>query len=217
MLEKLNKVVGIERIRLGSIEPRLITKEFVERLSKLDKICSQFHLSLQSGCDETLKRMNRKYLTKDVEEKTNILREKYADLVLTADVIVGFPGETEDEFEKTYKFLKKLEPYKIHTFKYSKRRGTVAEKMDKQISPQIKDERSKKIIELSDEMQQEYNNKNLNNVVEVLFEEKEGDYYKGHTKNYMMIYVKSNDNLNNQIRRVKIEKIEDDKIIGKLI
>ena len=217
LLEKLNKVVGIERIRLGSIEPRLITKEFVDRLSKLDKICPQFHLSLQSGCDETLKRMNRKYTTKNVEEEIKLLEEKYDDLVLTADIIVGFPGETEDEFERTYKFLKKLELYKIHTFKYSKRRGTVAEKMDNQISPQIKDERSKKIIELSNEMQQEYNNKSLNNIVEVLFEEKEGDYYKGHTKNYMMIYVKSNDNLDNQIRRVKIEKIENDKIIGKLI
>ena len=217
LLEKINNISNIKRIRLGSIEPRLITKEFVERLSKLEKICTQFHLSLQSGCDKTLKRMNRKYVTQEVIDSVQMLRKYYNNLLLTADIIVGFPGETDEEFEETYSFLKKTGLYKIHTFKYSKRKGTVAEKMENQISPQIKEVRSKKIIELSDSMQQEYNQEYLNREVQVLFEEKDGEHYKGHTKNYMMIYSKSEENLENQIRNVRINKIEDEKIIGEII
>ena len=216
LLKEINNIKGIERIRLGSLEPKLITQRFVEDLRKIEKICNQFHMSLQSGCDETLKRMNRKYTTQDFEKGVQILKKSYPDLLLTADIIVGFPGETEKEFDTTYKFLKKIGFYKIHTFKYSKRKGTVAEKMPNQITNKIQEERSKKIIELSNEMQNRYNNNYIGKKVQVLFEEKEGEYYKGHTTNYMMIQVKSNENLENKIETVKIDTIEKDKIIGSI-
>ena len=155
LLEEINKIDGIERIRLGSLEPKIITEEFVSRLGNLDKICEQFHISLQSGCDTVLKRMNRKYNTEEVEKCIELLRKKYPTVIFTADVIVGFPGETEEEFNITYEFLKKIRFYKIHTFKYSRRKGTVAEKMPNQISPEVQEQRSKKVIELSNEMQKE--------------------------------------------------------------
>lgn len=217
LLEKINSIKGIERIRLGSIEPKLITQEFVDRLSKLEKICDQFHMSLQSGCNDTLKRMNRKYTVEEFEKGVKILRDKYPNSLLTADIIVGFPGETEDEFNSTYEFLKKIGFYKIHTFKYSKRRGTVAEKLPNQIPIEVQDKRSKDIIDLSNKMQEEYNKAYVGKVVKVLFEEKENGYYKGHTTNYMMIYVKSEQSLENIIKNVEIEKIEKEKIIGKII
>lgn len=199
LLKEINKIEGIERIRLGSLEPKLITEKFVEDLRKIEKICNQFHMSLQSGCNETLKRMNRKYTTQDFEKGVQILRKAYPDLLLTADIIVGFPGETEEEFKTTYEFLEKIGFYKIHTFKYSKRKGTIAEKMPNQINNKIQEERSKKIIELSNKMQNTYNNNYIGKKVQVLFEEKEGEYYKGHTPNYMMIQVKSKENLENKI------------------
>lgn len=214
LLEKINKIDGIERIRLGSLEPKLITEQFIEKLSKLEKICDQFHMSLQSGCNETLKRMNRKYTTQDFEKSVRILRNSYANSLLTADIIVGFPGETEEEFNTTYNFLKKIGFYKIHTFKYSKRKGTVAEKMPNQIPNQLQEERSKKIIELSNQMQNKYNNSYIGKQVKVLFEEKEGEDYKGHTPNYMLIRVKTEENLENEIRVVQIE---NDKLTGKIL
>ena len=124
LLEELNKIDGLKRIRLGSIEPTIITEEFVQRLSKLDKICDHFHLSLQSGCDETLKRMNRKYTSSEFEHVTKLLRKEFPNASLTTDVIVGFPGETEEEFRLTYEFLKKISFYRMHIFKYSQRKGT---------------------------------------------------------------------------------------------
>ena len=149
LLEDLNKIQGIERIRLGSLEPTIITEEFAKRLSKLEKICNQFHLSLQSGCDETLKRMNRKYTTKQFEEVAQILRKYFKDVNLTTDIIVGFPGETDEEFEQTYNFLKNISFYKMHIFKYSPREGTLAQKMPMQVDGNKKEERSEKLIELS--------------------------------------------------------------------
>ena len=217
LLEEINRIKGIERIRLGSLEPKLITEDFVNRLSKLDKICDQFHMSLQSGCDETLKRMNRKYTIQEFEKGVQILRDAYPNSLLTADIIVGFPGETEEEFDITYKFLKTIGFYKIHTFKYSRRKGTVAEKLPNQISPEIQEERSKKIIELSNEMQREYNNNYIGKKVNVLFEEKEGKYYKGHTPNYMMIYSQSDKDEDNKIETVEIQKVENDMLIGKIL
>lgn len=214
LLEEVNKIKGIERIRLGSIEPKLITEEFIERLKKIGKICDQFHMSLQSGCNKTLERMNRKYTTQEFEERVRIIRRAYPNSLLTADIIVGFPGETEEEFNITYNFLKNIGFYKIHTFKYSKRKGTVAEKMKNQITPEIQEKRSKKIIELSKQMQEKYNNDYIGKKIKVLFEEKEDAYYKGHTSNYMMIQVKTDENLENKIKEVKIEVVEKDKIIG---
>ena len=191
LLEEIQKVDGIQRIRLGSLEPTLITEEFVTRLKKLSKICDHFHLSLQSGCDETLKRMNRKYTTDQFRHVVELLRNAYPEVHLTTDVIVGFPGETEEEFNKTYEFLKEIKFYKMHVFKYSPRSGTVAAKMPNQIDGNIKEERSNKLIELSDENEKEYNQKYIGKEVEVLLEEREGEYLKGHTTNYMVVKMKT--------------------------
>ena len=208
LLEEINKIDGIERIRLGSIEPLLITEEFVQRLVKLEKICEQFHLSLQSGCDETLKRMNRRYTTQQFEEIVKRLRKAYDNVNLTTDIIVGFPGETEEEFAKTYKFLKKIKFYKMHIFKYSPRKGTRAEQMPQQIEPQLKEERSKKLIELSDKNEKEYNSEYVGKRVEVLWEEQKNEIYKGHTKNYVLVEMetKPSENKENVIEGVKISQ-----------
>lgn len=204
LLEEIQKVDGIQRIRLGSLEPTLITEEFVTRLKKLSKICDHFHLSLQSGCDETLKRMNRKYTTNQFRNVVELLRNAYPEVHLTTDVIVGFPGETEEEFNKTYEFLKEIKFYKMHVFKYSPRRGTVAAKMPNQIDGNVKEERSNKLIELSDKNEKEYNQQYIGKEVEVLLEEREGEYLKGHTTNYMVVKMKTNENLENTIQKVVV-------------
>ena len=214
LLEKINKIEGIERIRLGSLEPTLITKEFLNRLIKLEKICHHFHLSLQSGCDETLKRMNRKYTTEDFRQIVKMLRDTYTDVILTTDIIVGFPGETDEEFNKTYKYLSDVNFYKMHVFKYSPRRGTPASKMPNQIDGNIKEQRSKKLIDLSNKNELEYNKKYIGKTVEVLFEEEKTGLYKGHTQNYILVYCKSNENLSNKIVKVNCKKIENEYIIA---
>lgn len=216
LLEQLNKINSIERIRLGSIEPKLITEEFVDRLSKLDKICDHFHLSLQSGCDETLKRMNRRYTTEEFRKSVNMLRNTYPKVALTTDVIVGFPGETDEEFEKTYEFLKEIKFYKMHIFKYSPRRGTVAEKLPNQVDGKIKEERSKKLIELSNSNQIEYNKKIIGQEVKVLFEEREEKYFKGHTSNYILVKVETEEDLENKIQDVRITRLDEMETVGEL-
>ena len=215
LLEEINKIEGIKRIRLGSIEPLLITEEFVERLKKLEKICHHFHLSLQSGCDETLKRMNRRYTIEEFKEIVNRLRKNYEDVILTTDIIVGFPGETEEEFNKTYEFLKDIKFYKMHVFKYSPRKGTKAAKMPKQIDGKQKEMRSKKLIELSDFNEKTYNEAYINKEVEVLFEEEKEGMYKGHTENYILVYYKSEENLENKMKKVICKEVEKNYIIAK--
>ncbi len=215
LLEEINKIDGIKRIRLGSIEPLLITEEFVKRLSKLEKVCHHFHLSLQSGCDETLKRMNRKYTTEQFREIVKMLRDIYSDVNLTTDIIVGFPGETEEEFKTTYNFLKEINFYKMHIFKYSPRKGTKADLMPNQIDGSIKEKRSKKLIELSDKNQLEYNKSYLGKEVEVLFEEQKEGIYQGHTQNYILVHCKSKQNLENKIEKVKCEKALNEYIEAK--
>ena len=214
LLEEINEIQGIQRIRLGSIEPLLITVEFVERLKKLEKICHHFHLSLQSGCDETLKRMNRRYKIEQFKEIVRLLRKAYEDVNLTTDIIVGFPGETDEEFNKTYQFLKEIKFYKMHVFKYSPRKGTKAAVMLNQINGDIKEERSKKLIELSDRNEIEYNKSYIGKNVEVLFEEEKDGMYKGHTQNYIMVYCQSKENLDNKIMDVVCEKAEKEHIIA---
>ncbi len=216
LLEEINKIEGIQRIRLGSIEPLLITEEFVNRLQKLEKICHHFHLSLQSGCDETLKRMNRRYTTEQFRNIVKILRKTYKDVNLTTDIIVGFPGETEEEFEKTYKFLEEIKFYKMHVFKYSSRKGTKAAIMENQIPGNIKEERSKKLIELSNKNEFEYNSQYIGKKVEVLFEEEIVGEYKGHTQNYIMVYCKSEEKLNNKIKSVTCKKVVEDHILAEV-
>ena len=210
LLEKINEIEGIKRIRLGSLEPKIITEEFMQRLSKLEKICHHFHLSLQSGCDETLKRMNRKYTTVEIKEIIERLRRYYNDVMLTTDIIVGFPGETEEEFETTYQFLKEVKLYKMHVFQYSPRKGTKAAVMPNQVDGNIKEERSKKLIELSNENQKKYNEELIGKEVEVLFEDKEIEdgktYFRGHTQNYILLKYRTDENLENTLKIIKVEQ-----------
>ncbi|MFQ9298464.1 MAG: tRNA (N(6)-L-threonylcarbamoyladenosine(37)-C(2))-methylthiotransferase MtaB [Clostridia bacterium] len=214
LLEDLDKIDGIERIRLGSLEPTIVTKEFAERLSKLDSICNQFHLSLQSGCDETLKRMNRKYSCDEFFKVTEILREYFKDVNLTTDIIVGFPGETNEEFESTYEFLSKIKFYKMHIFKYSPREGTLAAKMTNQIDGNIKEERSQKLIELSNKNERECNEKYIGKSVEVLFEEEKDGLWSGYTKNYVRVFVESDESLENKILKVEIKDVYELRAYG---
>ena len=215
LLEEVNGISGIERIRLGSIEPLLITEEFMERLIKLKKVCHHFHLSLQSGCTETLKRMNRRYTAEEFEEIVNRLRKYYDDVILTTDIIVGFPNESEDEFNTTYEYLKKINFYKMHVFKYSPRKGTKAAEMSGQIPGDVKEERSKALLALSDNNEIAYLDSYIGKEVEVLFEEcEEEGIYKGHTANYIMVKVKSDKDLSNKLLKVVIKFREDLSLIG---
>lgn len=189
LILSLEKTEGLERIRLGSLEPRIVTKDFAETLAKSEKICPHFHLSLQSGCDETLKRMNRRYTTEEYLEGCRILRDAFGNPAITTDVIVGFPGETEEEFETTEKFLKKVNFYEMHVFKYSRRKGTRADEMENQIPEQIKSVRSDKLLALEKEMSKSYRESFLGRNLEILLEEKveiDGKaYLVGHTKEYV--------------------------------
>ena len=208
LLVDLHKIEGIERIRLGSLEPRIITKKFVKTISSLHKVCPHFHLSLQSGCDETLKRMNRKYTTAEYEEACNILRKYYDRPALTTDVIVGFPGETEEEFLKTVQFLERIHLYEMHVFQYSPRRGTRAEKMENQVAPSVKHERSKILLDMTARQKKEYEQSFFGKEETVLVEEKiaqnNGEYFTGHTKRYLKVYLLSHKNIEKQMIRVKI-------------
>lgn len=216
LLEEMNQIEGIQRIRLGSLEPLLITENFLQRLSKLEKICHHFHLSLQSGCDETLKRMNRRYTTNQFREIVQLLRNTYNDVMLTTDIIVGFPGETDEEFEITKNFLKEINFYKMHIFKYSPRKGTKAAQMKNQILGDKKEERSSILMAMSDENQKRYNESYIEKEIEVLFEEDKQGIYKGHTANYILAYCKTNQKIDNQIIKVKCINIETDHILVEL-
>ena len=215
LLEAIQKIDGIERIRLGSLEPNIITEEFVNRLKKVTKMCDHFHLSLQSGCDETLKRMNRKYTAQAFEKEVNLLRRTFPDVALTTDVIVGFPGETEEEFKETYEYLKKIRFTKLHVFKYSPRKGTVAAKMKNQIDSAVKEKRSHKLIELSNECEIEFLDRYIGKKVKVLFEKQDGKYIKGHTTNYLVVKIKE-EKLENQIKEVKIVSRDELELIGEM-
>ncbi len=218
LLEQLNKIEQIERIRLGSIEPKLIDEEFIKRLSKLDKICNHFHLSLQSGCNDTLKRMNRRYTAEEFEKSVELIRKNFKDVMLTTDIIVGFPSESDKEFNETYKFLQKIKFYKMHIFKYSPKKGTVAEKMENQIDGNIKEIRSNKLIDLSNKNQLEYNKTFLGKDLKVLFEEiDKNGYFKGHTTNYIPVKVKTEEDLENKILKVKVNDIDNLELIGQLV
>ena len=213
LLEEIDTIEGIERIRLGSIEPLLITKEFVSRLEKLSKICHQFHLSLQSGCDETLKRMNRRYTTEQFKEIAKLLRNTFEDAILTTDIIVGFPGESEEEFERTYTFLKEIHFYKMHVFKYSPRKGTKAAVMPNQIDGNKKEERSRTLIELSNKNEKSYNEQYIGKKVEILFEEEKHGIWQGHTKNYILVHYKTEENMEHKIITLKCTDAKEEYIV----
>ena len=203
LIQAVNAVKGIERIRLGSLEPKIVTEHFASELSKLDKICPHFHLSLQSGCDATLKRMNRKYTTKEYERGCELLRKYFVHPAITTDVIVGFPGEAEEEFEQTKAYLEHIHFYEMHIFKYSKRKGTRAAVMPDQIDEQIKAARSEKLIALGHDMSKEFRKFYIGKNEEVLFEEKavigDKEYFVGYTKEYVKVAKKTDENLENQI------------------
>ena len=203
LIQAVNAVKGIERIRLGSLEPKIVTEHFASELSKLDKICPHFHLSLQSGCDATLKRMNRKYTTKEYERGCELLRKYFVHPAITTDVIVGFPGETEEEFEQTKAYLEHIHFYEMHIFKYSKRKGTRAAVMPDQIDEQIKAARSEKLIALGHDMSKEFRKFYIGKNEEVFFEEKavigDKEYFVGYTKEYVKVAKETAENLENQI------------------
>lgn len=205
----VNEIEGIQRIRLGSLEPRIITEEFVKTISSLEKMCPHFHLSLQSGCDATLQRMNRRYTSGEYYEKCELLRKYFEHPALTTDVIVGFPGETEEEFRQSKAFIEKVNFYETHIFKYSKREGTKAAVMDGQIPEQIKTKRSGILLELDQEKRRLYEAQFIGKTVEVLMEEsiqKDGKTFQtGHTKEYVKVVLETDKNLQNQMINVKID------------
>ena len=217
LIQAVNAVKGIERIRLGSLEPKIVTEHFASELSKLDKICPHFHLSLQSGCDATLKRMNRKYTTKEYEKGCELLRKYFVHPAITTDVIVGFPGETEEEFEQTKAYLEHIHFYEMHIFKYSKRIGTRAAVMPDQIDEQIKAARSEKLIALGHDMSKEFRKFYIGKNEEVLFEEKavigDKEYFVGYTKEYVKVAKKTDENLENQIVSGRISGMLTDEIL----
>ena len=217
LIQAVNAVKGIERIRLGSLEPKIVTEHFASELSKLDKICPHFHLSLQSGCDATLKRMNRKYTTKEYERGCELLRKYFVHPAITTDVIVGFPGETEEEFEQTKAYLEHIHFYEMHIFKYSKRKGTRAAVMPDQIDEQIKAARSEKLIALGHDMSREFRKFYIGKNEEVLFEEKavigDKEYFVGYTKEYVKVAKETDENLENQIVSGRISGMLTDEIL----
>ena len=205
----VHEVEGIERIRLGSLEPRIITEEFTKTIAALPKMCPHFHLSLQSGCDETLRRMNRRYTSEEYYEKCQLLRKYFKNPALTTDVIVGFPGETEEEFEKSRAFVDKVDFYETHIFKYSKRQGTKAAVMENQIPEQVKTSRSNIMLKMDEQKRTKYEASFVGKDVEVLFEEemhKNGaSFWVGHTKEYVKIALQTEENLQNQLANVRID------------
>ncbi len=220
ILEKINEIEGLERIRIGSLEPRIITEKFAARLKSLDKLCPHFHLSLQSGCNETLKRMNRHYSAEEFKEKVEILRTVFENPAITTDVIVGFPGETEEEFKATYQFLEDISFYEMHVFKYSKRQGTVAAARTDQVDDRIKTERSNLLLTLEQKQSAVYRESYLGKQVEALMEEEkeiQGKKYQiGYTKTYVKVAVESEEVLSNQlIEGTAVELLDNEYLLLK--
>jgi threonylcarbamoyladenosine tRNA methylthiotransferase MtaB len=219
LLEDIDKVEGIERIRIGSIDPTFFTEGVIERIVKLEKLCPHFHLSLQSGCDETLKRMNRHYTTGEYLEVVEDLRNHMSDVSITTDVIVGFPGETEEEFAATYEFLKHIKLSKMHIFKFSPRKGTRAAEMKNQIDGEIKELRSSKLIALSSLNEAEFMNKFTGGTMNVLYEQLhngETDKYEGYTPNYMKVVCSSSRDIEGEILNTKLTGTDKEFILGRI-
>lgn len=211
LIESIEHLDGIERVRLGSLEPGIVTEAFVKRLSACKKICPHFHLSMQSGCDETLKRMNRRYDTTQFAHRCELLRQYFPHVALTTDIIVGFPGETEEEFKKTKEYVEQIHFFETHIFKYSRRKGTKAAVMPDQVPDEIKTKRSQELIELGARHQKEYADAFESQEVEVLFEEQVEEngssYWQGHTRHYVRALVQSEADLTNIRKVCKVEKV----------
>ncbi len=220
LLKGLNEIDGISRIRMGSLEPTLFDDKFTEEIAKLPKICRHFHLSLQSGCDGTLMRMNRKYKTADYRESARRIRETFPDAAITTDIMVGFPGETDEEFEKSLNFAKEISFAEAHIFKYSVRKGTVAEKMTNQISPDVKEERSKRLTEVTKSTQENFLKSHIGKTVDVLFERQHkgiSGVYEGKTDNYITVIAKSEKDVSGAICKVKITSVKGGLALGEIL
>ena len=217
LLVMLNKIDGIKRIRLSSIEPMTLDYKFCETIKNCDKLCPHFHLSLQSGCDETLRRMNRRYTTKQYKEVVDGLRKFFPDCAVTTDIMVGFPGETDREFEETLEFVRDIEFSDAHIFKYSRRKGTPADTMPNQIAPEIKDERSHRLIALCTKSRDAFLEKHIGKELEVLFEERNGEYFEGKTANYITVLVKTDENLHGKYKNVIASELKDGMLIAELL
>lgn len=214
VIEDIGQIDKIKRIRLSSLEPRIVDKHFLDRLSKVEQFCDHFHLSLQSGSDSILQSMNRKYDTDLYEKTINLIRKYYPNAAITTDIIVGFPGETDEDFEKTLNFVDKIQFSKIHVFKYSNRKGTVASKMKNQVSGVVKKERSKLLIEKSKYYTDKFLDNMLNQPIKVLFESKNDDgYIKGYTTNYIRVKREYNPNLSNKIIDVICNRRENEELV----
>lgn len=220
IVEEAEKIDGIERIRIGSIEPTFFTEEVIEKIKSMKKMCPHFHLSLQSGCTATLKRMNRHYTAEEYKEIVTKLRDNIKDVSITTDVIVGFPGETEEEFNETYNFLKDIKLTKTHVFKYSKREGTKAAEAKEQVDGNVKEERSAKLIELNNKNENEFISKFIGRDMKVLFEthfENNDELFEGYTANYIKVVVKSHKDISSVILNIKITEAKAEYLIGEII
>lgn len=215
-IETACAVEGIERVRLGSLEPERMDEATIARISKQPKLCPQFHLSLQSGCDATLKRMNRHYNTAEYYEIVQNLRKAFENCAITTDIMVGFPGETDEEFNESLGFAEKVAFAKVHTFAYSRRPGTVADKAENQVPESVKNIRSKEMIELTTKTQEEFLQLQIGRTEPVLFEREKNGYYEGHTMNYTQVIVKSDKDISNQILNVKITNVDKNRCVGAL-
>ena len=217
LIQKIQEVEGIERIRLGSLEPRIVTEEFVKGISSLSKFCPHFHLSLQSGSDSVLKRMNRKYTTEEYYRGVSLLRKYFDNPAITTDVIVGFPGETQGEFEETVSFLEKTGFYEMHVFKYSRRKGTVADAMEDQVPEDIKTKRSNVLLSLNEKMSQDYRREHLHKPTSILFEEEKTignkKYQIGHSMEYIKVAMENADNLSGEIVTGQIDDFVNPEIM----
>ncbi|WZL74627.1 tRNA (N(6)-L-threonylcarbamoyladenosine(37)-C(2))-methylthiotransferase MtaB [Clostridiaceae bacterium 35-E11] len=220
VIKKVHAIEGIERIRLSSIEPTIMTETFVTEIAALKKVCPHFHLSLQSGCDETLQRMNRKYTTNEYKIIVDRLRKYMPEVSITTDIMVGFPGETEEEFEKTLQFVKTIGFSQIHVFKYSPRKGTPAAKYENQVASKVKNARSERLIDAAKKSMIAYHEKFIGKIKDVLFEtdshEMQG-YYEGLTDNYMRVLCKSKESLEGKLQKVQLKEIAGEAVIGQLI
>ena len=216
LIKDILKIKDLYRLRISSIEITEVNDELLELFKNNKIIANHFHIPLQSGCDKILKLMNRKYDTSYFYDKVKKIRSIREDVSITTDVVVGFPNETDEDFLSTYNFCKKIKFSKIHVFPYSDRNGTVASKMKNKVEGNIKKQRTHKLLELSKSLENEFNNKNIGNIFEIIVEEKKGDLYIGHTSNFIKVYLKDNVKLN-EIYKVKLVKIYKDGIIGELI
>lgn len=216
VIEEVAKIDGIERIRLSSIEPTFVDKDFLERVVKTGKLCDHFHLSLQSGSDSVLKRMNRKYKTKEYRDIVKLIREYMPEAGITTDIIVGFPGETDEEFEESYRFVEDIRFSRIHVFKYSPRKGTPASQFKEQIPGDIKQIRSDRLIRLGDELMEEFHKAFIGRTLELLLEEEKDGFIEGYTTNYIRVKVKGHNDLQGKILPVRISGQEEDFLIGEI-